>query len=216
MLKPTHQALTMPVTIGVSLAAALPLTAAVPVIIIARSCAMLPDKMERALGVKEHRTWTHWLLTNIIVGVLLGLVVYGIGFGLSELSHARMCHHGKHNLCDKHAREFIKNVYQFGILSSFIVGTGITIACVMHSLADACTLSGAPLLGPFTKKDIHLMPEGMRTRTGEIKTTLLRGKPEPFQMTAGERRWLMSAYLITCSMIVFHFLPYIQNLGDKA
>jgi hypothetical protein len=194
----------------------LPIVAAVVVVGTARGCAMLPDKMEKYLFVKEHRTWTHYLITCLISGVVLGLIVYGLGYGSSELLHSRMCTHGAHHACDRHARGVIKNVYELGTLGAYLVGMGAMIGAVVHTLADACTLSGTPLLGPFSKKDRHLMPEGMRTRTGEIKTTLLRGKPEPFQMTAGERRWLIMSYVTTAAILFLHFAPYIKEVSGRS
>jgi membrane-bound metal-dependent hydrolase YbcI (DUF457 family) len=35
-----------------------------------------------------------------------------------------------------------------------------------HLLADACTTGGAPLLGPFSLRRVHLLPRGHRVATG--------------------------------------------------
>jgi membrane-bound metal-dependent hydrolase YbcI (DUF457 family) len=35
-----------------------------------------------------------------------------------------------------------------------------------HLLADACTPHGAPLLGPFSARRIHLLPGRLRVATG--------------------------------------------------
>jgi membrane-bound metal-dependent hydrolase YbcI (DUF457 family) len=45
-------------------------------------------------------------------------------------------------------------------LAGFLAGYG------SHILADACTLSGVPLFGPFTRRDFHLLPKMLRLRTG--------------------------------------------------
>lgn len=211
MLKPTHRSLATTTAIGISLAVAPPIVASLSIVATARTCAMLPDKMEKwfFVGQDKHRTWTHWLITCIISGICLGLIVYGLGYGASEIAQSRMCHKGH---CDHNARGVVTNIYQFGIIGAYLVGVGAIIGAVIHSLADACTLSGVPLFGPFTKKKFWLMPEGMRTRTGETKTTLLRGKPKPFQMTAGERRWLIGSYLFMALLLFLHFAPYLRDM----
>jgi membrane-bound metal-dependent hydrolase YbcI (DUF457 family) len=49
--------------------------------------------------------------------------------------------------------------------AGYIAG-GFAIGYGMHIVADACTLAGVPALAPFTGRDIHLLPTGMRVRTG--------------------------------------------------
>ena len=44
------------------------------------------------------------------------------------------------------------------------LGTGC--GYVAHVLADACTPHGAPLLGPFSARRVHLLPAGHRIITG--------------------------------------------------
>lgn len=211
MLKPTHRALATTTAVGVAVVTTPPIIAAISFVAVARTCAMLPDKMEKwfFVGQDNHRTWTHWLITCIISGICLGLIVYGIGYGASEIAESRMCLKGR---CDSNARDVVTSIYQFGIIGAYLVGAGAIIGAVIHSLADACTLSGVPLFGPFTKRKFWLMPEGMRTRTGEIKTTLLRGKPKPFQMTAGERNWLLGSYIAMALLLFLHFAPYLRDM----
>jgi membrane-bound metal-dependent hydrolase YbcI (DUF457 family) len=42
-----------------------------------------------------------------------------------------------------------------------------------HLLADACTPHGAPLLGPFSVRRIHLLPAGHRVATGGLTDALM-------------------------------------------
>ncbi|MDQ3678391.1 MAG: metal-dependent hydrolase [Actinomycetota bacterium] len=44
------------------------------------------------------------------------------------------------------------------------IGTGC--GYLAHLLADACTPHGAPLLGPFSRRRVHLLPSGRRVLTG--------------------------------------------------
>lgn len=43
-----------------------------------------------------------------------------------------------------------------------------------HLLADACTPHGAPLLGPFSVRCVHLLPPRMRVMTGEAGDLLVQ------------------------------------------
>lgn len=42
----------------------------------------------------------------------------------------------------------------------------VAIGYVGHLLADGITLAGLPFLGPFLKRDLHLLPKRLRLRTG--------------------------------------------------
>ena len=46
------------------------------------------------------------------------------------------------------------------------VGVGVGCGYCAHLIADACTPHGAPLLGPFNRQCVHLLPHGHRIRTG--------------------------------------------------
>ena len=46
------------------------------------------------------------------------------------------------------------------------VALGVACGYLMHALADACTPHGAPLLGPFSTRSVHLLPRGLRITTG--------------------------------------------------
>jgi membrane-bound metal-dependent hydrolase YbcI (DUF457 family) len=43
---------------------------------------------------------------------------------------------------------------------------GVACGYLAHTLADACTPSGAPLLGPFSMRRVHLLPRRLRIVTG--------------------------------------------------
>lgn len=49
----------------------------------------------------------------------------------------------------------------------------IAFGYLAHILADALTISGVPLLGPFSKKDVGFLPKSLRIRTGGALERLL-------------------------------------------
>jgi membrane-bound metal-dependent hydrolase YbcI (DUF457 family) len=53
------------------------------------------------------------------------------------------------------------------------VAIGVACGYGAHLLADACTPHGAPLLGPFSARCVHLLPPGMRVATGGAGDLLL-------------------------------------------
>jgi len=201
MLRPTHQAISVTSSVGASIAMSVPLSGAVAIVVVARQAAMLPDKMEKIFGVKmtNHRTWTHWLLTCFLTGAVLGLMVYGLGYLVEYLMRER--------LTGSHAHEVLRTIHTASIGGGVIVWIGSTIGTVTHSLADACTLSGVPLFGPFTKKKFWLMPDGLRTRTGDLAKAM---KGERMIMTAGEKRWFILAHFMTIFILFLHFAPYMH------
>lgn len=214
MFKPTHRAMAITAAVGGSLAlSAQPMAAAV-IIISARATAMVPDKMEKIFGVKmqNHRTWTHWLVTCVLAGIVIGLIVYGIGYGAAELVHSRM-----HGHDGRHLAHIMRiSAYGYGIL----IGVGAVIGSVMHSLADACTIGGVPLFGPFYKKKVWLMPDGLRCgvgKTQEVKDEHGKiKKVKTFEMTAGEKRWYALSYLATAAILFLHFAPVLRLKGVPA
>lgn len=204
MFKPTHQAMTYPVSIGGSIALNATLSAAAVIVLTARAGAMIPDKMEKIFGVPQakHRTWTHWLVTCILAGLSIGLLVYGIGYGTEMIARDR--------LTGPHAHEVIRVIHQSSIAFGYFIGMGAMIGAVMHSLADACTEGGVPLLGPFYNKKIYLMPAGFRCGVGK-KVKDENGKMvKTFELTAGEKRWFVFSYVMTALILFFHFAPVLH------
>lgn len=57
--------------------------------------------------------------------------------------------------------------YAWWILAGVAVGYG------MHIAADCCTVSGVPVLGPFRKRPVWLLPRGWRFVTGKSGDSLL-------------------------------------------
>lgn len=210
MFKPTHQAMAITTAVGGSLAMAAPLPAAIVIVVSARYTAMVPDKMEKLFMVKmsNHRTWTHWLLTCVAAGVAIGLIIYGLGYGSSELIRDRMHGHD--------GRHLAHIIYISGAGYGVLIGIGAVIGSVMHSLADACTIGGVPLLGPFYRKKIWLMPEGLRCGVGK-KVEDEDGKMvRTFYMTPGEKRWYVLSYLTTAAILFLHFASSMHLHGIES
>lgn len=61
------------------------------------------------------------------------------------------------------------------VWSTFGLPVAIGIGCGYgaHLLADACTPHGAPLLGPFRARRVHLLPSGHRIVTGGLGDLLV-------------------------------------------
>lgn len=218
MFKPTHKAMATTVAVGTSIALSPTLLGAAVIVLSARGQCMMPDKMERWFGVKmdDHRTWTHWLLTAVVASIIIGALVYLAGYGVAELAKERMVN--AHGTTTKDGREFANAALQVGYSFGFLIGLGVLIGAVIHDLADACTVGGVPLLGPFTKKKYWIVPKGMRVYVGElaIVTDPNTGKPKKVrtrELTKGERVWLMGAHAMTLSILFFYMLPYM-NMGS--
>lgn len=190
-MRQTHHALALPVALGTAAAMKATVDATVVIAAVAWATASLPDIDCRSWFPADHRTWTHWLLVTIAMAIGLGLIVYGIGQGVAHLAQgpngAELRHVGREG----------------GLAFGILVTIGALCGTVTHTLADACTISGVPLAGPFDKRDRHLLPEPLRVRVnpaqrdrkGEIKRT--RGGSEKRAMSLGERCWLLGAWVAT-------------------
>ena len=53
------------------------------------------------------------------------------------------------------------------------VTVGLGAGYTLHLLADACTPHGVPLLGPFSRRERHVLPKGRRIRTGSGRETVV-------------------------------------------
>jgi hypothetical protein len=204
MFKPTHQALAVTAATSGAIAMNAPLTGALAIVLIARQCAMIPDKMEKLFRVKmaNHRTWTHWLVTCVAAGIALGFIVYGLGYLVEYLMRPR--------LTGPHAHDLIRSVHVASIGAGVLVGVGATIGAVMHSLADACTIGGVPLLGPFYTKKIWLMPDGLRIGVGQKVQDQFGNTIKTRELTIGEKRWFLLAHATTMFILFLHFAPYMH------
>lgn len=196
MMGPTHRALAVPVALGAGAALHATMDATAVIALAAWATAKLPDIDCRSWFPADHRTWTHWLLTAILASLGLGLIVYGIGQGVAQLAQ------GPNGADLRHVSR------EGGLAFGILVGIGALCGTVTHALADACTISGVPLAGPFDTKDRHLLPEPLRVRVnpakrnrkGEIKRT--RGGSEKRAMSLGEWCWLVGAWSTT-GLIVY-------------
>lgn len=80
----------------------------------------------------------HRKITHWLVTVAAVLV--GLRFGLTELGVSRV------------------------VVDAVVIFAGIGI--LGHLWADGITLAGVPFLGPFWRRDLHLLPKRLRVRTG--------------------------------------------------
>lgn len=205
MLGPTHRALAVTAATGVSVACSAPMLGAAVIITTAWHTACLPDRLEKLGG--RHRTWTHWLLTTILTALLVSGVVFGALYGLSELARDRMP--------GEAGARFADTIYVNAVGWGVLIALGALCGTVMHTLADACTISGTPLLGPFTRRDLHLMPPGLRTCTGQTVTHPDGTKERTWDMTGGERNWLLGAWATTVLLLALHWAPHLHDVfGD--
>lgn len=213
MMGPTHRALAVTTATGLSVGTnaiwkgSVSPDAAGVIIGSAWIWGCLPDQLERWLRKwplrllripTDHRTWTHWLLTTVLMGVTVGAIVYGIGQGVAALAAGP-------NEAD--LRDVAKGGgYVFGVL----IGLGALCGTVSHALADACTdggSTGVPLLGPWKRDGVWLMPKGMRCkvnpakrdRHGNVKKD--RKGNEKRAMSLGEHCWHLGAWAATGLMI---------------
>jgi hypothetical protein len=91
----------------------------------------------------------------------------------------------------------------FGIL----VTIGALCGTVTHTLADACTISGVPLAGPFDTRDRHLLPEPLRVRVNPAKRDRHGNVKKDRKgnvkraITAGERCWQLGAWCATALIV---------------
>lgn len=58
--------------------------------------------------------------------------------------------------------------YAGSLYAGALLGYGVA-----HIAADCCTVSGVPLWGPFSDRDVHLLPRPLRVVTGEWRDHLV-------------------------------------------
>lgn len=198
MLAPTHRALAVTAATGVSVAASAPLATAVVIAWAAWVTARLPDRMERWFHA-PHRWWTHFLLTTITAGTLFGLLIYGIGWVAAA---------GLAKLLGPGSGDVIAVALQAALGMGVLCAIGGIVGATSHTLADACTKSGSPLLWPFIRRPLWLMPEDWRTSTGRVVHDPATGMNiRTREMTRGERHWLHGAWIVTGLLIASRFVP---------
>lgn len=112
--------------------------------------AKLPDKLER--GVAWLMPW-RWRIRSW-------------RFTVKAIEHREMTH-------------WIVTAFAFALVAgadvailldvrsvALLVAAGAVIGWLMHEVADAMTLDGDPLLGPWSERHFHLLPDGYQFRTG--------------------------------------------------
>lgn len=206
MFNETHRQVGRTMGIGVAIALSPPLYGAAVIALTAQATAMVPDNMEKWFFVRRrnHREWTHWLVVTILFGVILGALIYGIGYGASTWV---MDHMHAHTAREYASRRALSNaLYQGGYVMGILIGIGAVCGAMSHSLIDACTHGGVPLLGPFSKEKKWLVPLKYRTEVGDKKK---EAKGKPFQPTKIEKRWRLLMNMLTFIMIFIIVYPYV-------
>lgn len=140
----THQVIAVTTGLAVGVAVDATLVEHAALVGLAFLTARLPDidqKLKwRGKRMFKHRTVTHYLFTVLAVSVLLAtLASYLVSLFGPEMM-----------------------AYVTGDQAAMVVFLGFMSGCGSHSLADACTHSGVPLLGPFIRRDFWILPRPFR------------------------------------------------------
>lgn len=150
-----HRMIGAATAVGVSALVGLPLSSLMITVPSAVSSAVLPDRAERGpLGLWEikHRTKTHWISSCILMA-LVPAIIFAIS--LHELTP----------LAREHLPHGVVSYLSQGVVMFLILfAIGRLCGCISHTLADATTISGSPLWGPWSKRDIHLFPKWVHMR----------------------------------------------------
>lgn len=199
MMGDTHAKLGVSGAIVASAAMSLPLPSAAIVCVAAARWSSTPDSSEERFGV-AHRTTTHWLLSCVALAVVpVAVVVLVLTFAAAVIDHgwhaSYLPAYVQHIPAVLHRVDLVAHGHRWhGTVGEFLVGLalivgvlvalGRVIAMVAHTLADACTISGSPLWGPFDRGTVPVIDCETRRpvldpKTGEPKLVLDRrtGKP---------------------------------------
>lgn len=188
MMGTTHQQVGVAAAVGLSAAASLPLSAAAVVVVSAARWSSTPDRMEKRFRA-EHRTWTHWLVSCLATAVLpvvfLVLVAVVVGgllqYGWQPASFNDWV--GRVPAVWEQVDRVARGHRWHGSLAEFVAGLALIVGLLvaigrvagmcMHTLADGCTPHGSPILGPFCKRPLHLLPHWLRIKTDSVDDTSL-------------------------------------------
>lgn len=160
MLGRTHNVIGVSTAVGVGIAAQRGWVVTGGLAVAAYAGSRLPDKLEG--GILSHRGPTHRLWMGLVVGA-------AVAYGVTRLWHWKW---------------FVDNVLagpravglhtdallHVGTAVAIVVGAGVALGYIMHLLADMCTIHGLDVSG----RRVHLLPHGLRIRTGGAPEHLLR------------------------------------------
>jgi membrane-bound metal-dependent hydrolase YbcI (DUF457 family) len=142
-----HKRIGAGVAIVAGHASGLPIVPALAVGVISYAASPLPD-IDQKLPLIKHRTITHWISTCLLFAAFWALMT------------------------DWFLVTNIDAVPYIGVYLAewlpMIIGLGLAIGCVAHTLADSLTIMGSPLAGPLSRKNFHLLPAGLRVRVGNM------------------------------------------------
>jgi membrane-bound metal-dependent hydrolase YbcI (DUF457 family) len=144
-----------------------------------------PYLINRLLG---HRGVTHWAITGIFLGILVGLVGQTIPDGVLSIIGGLITG----LLVMRAIRRFRRRLWSVGIIVGIIIsatititptaiwgiGVAVTVGWTTHILGDCLTYQGAPALGPFTLRPVrtpygYRFPVGGTIETGLVYPTVL-------------------------------------------
>lgn len=111
-----------------------------------------PDKVEGPTFAK-HRTWTHWISTLLAFSVVAGAIPVYAGKGVVWLIHSRL---------SGRTHDLIVTVTGISWGLAIIVSFGFFIGALMHTLADAASEWGSPLLGPIYRERVWIVPRWLQ------------------------------------------------------
>ena len=128
----------------------------------------LPDADQH--GSKIHRK-TGWERRNLLIALLGFLARVPLVVFASVVRHRGATHW----LVTGAAVTVIGAVAASVVYAALVlpVAAGLGVGYTLHLLADACTPHGVPLLGPFSRRKRHLLPNGRRIRTGSGPETVV-------------------------------------------
>jgi hypothetical protein len=138
----------------------LPLEGAVVLTAVAILTSSQPDRVEKRLGW-DHRTKGHYLSTTFAMALVPAAV-----FAVASLLGAMF-------VVDRlgpDSQDLGRSLVGLGFVLAILIGCGRLVGISMHTVADAFTLDGSPLGGPWDRtaggevRKRHLSPRFMRVR----------------------------------------------------
>lgn len=157
----THRAVGTCVATGLTVGSGQPPEVCLVVVGVAYMTSRFPDKIERPLGL-DHRTVSHWPL--LMLG-LAALISFAVPLAAVEAAQAVAAGSTSSGRVERAAEPY-----------AALIAVGFAVGTVMHIVGDALTRGGVPLLGPFDRKDRHLLPQPFLIYVHEEVTDMF-GRP---------------------------------------